>query len=97
MSSENEVPVRQGTFLYDGRIECDVRVVRSVVRYGTGDHQDEPKVGDDQLLDTYYVWYGSTTERGVFTSGGGAYASEAEAVAAIEAATGIGPTVRWNP
>jgi len=97
MSSENEVLVRQGTFLYGGRIECDVRVVRSAVRYGAGDHQDEPEVGEDRPLDTYYVWYGSTTERGVFNSGGGAYDSEAEAVAAIEAATGIGPTVRWKP
>ena len=97
MSSANEIPVRQGTFLYDGRIECDVRVVRSAGRYGTGDHHDEPEVGEDQPLDTYYVWYGSTIERGVFNSGGGAYASEAEAVAAVEAAIGIGRTVRWKP
>jgi len=91
-----ESVVATGTFVYDDLVECDLRIVFSSIRYGSGDYEDEPDVADDVEIDTYYLEYGSTTQRGVFNAGGGGYATLAEARAAVEAAPGIGPTVRWH-
>ena len=90
----DERVVATGTFLYVGT-ECDLRIVLSPVRYGSGDHEDEPELANSSLTDTYYVQYGSATERGIFNAGGGGYLSLAEARAAAEAAPGIGTTVQW--
>ena len=86
--------VATGTFVYAGT-ECDLRIVLSPVRYGSGDYEDELELANDSLTDTYYVQYGSVTERGIFNAGGGGYLSLAEARSAAEAAPGIGTTVRW--
>ncbi len=91
----NEKIVATGTFLYAGT-ECDLHIVFSPVRYGSGDSADEPEIANDSVADTYYVQYGSTTQRGIFNAGGGSYPSLAEARSAAEAAPGIGPTVRWS-
>ena len=94
--SPNETVVKEGTFLYDGKIQCDVRIIHSPVRYGSGDYEDPPDIQNDVDQDTYYIQYGSTTERGVFNAGGGAYGSLADAIAGVEGAPGIGGTVRWR-
>ena len=96
MSSLNpdEKVVATGTFLYAGT-ECDLRIVLSPLRYGSGDYEDEPELANDSLTDTYYVQYGSVAERGIFNASGGGYLSLAEARSAAEAAPGIGITVRW--
>ena len=96
MSSLNpgETVVATGTFTY-GAVECDLRIVLSPIRYGSGDYEDEPEIGNDVVQDTYYVQYGSVTQRGVFHAGGGGYPSLIEARLAVEAAPGIGPTVIW--
>jgi hypothetical protein len=87
---------KRGAFLYDGAIECDVRIVCSPVHFGTGDHEDPSDVRDDQDVVTFYVEYGSTSERGVFTAGGGGYPSLTAAVAAAEAALGSAASVKWH-
>lgn len=92
----SEKVVVTGTFLYAGTIECDLRVVFSPVRYGSGDYEDEHEIANDSVEDTYYVQYGSTTQRGIFNAGGGAYPSLAEARFAAESAPGIGSTIRWH-
>ena len=94
--SSDQTVVKEGTFLYDGTIECDVRIVHSPVRYGSGDHEDPPDIQNDSEQDTYYVQYGSTTDRGVLNAGGGGYSSLADAIAGVEAAPGVGGTVRWR-
>jgi hypothetical protein len=88
--------VKQGTFLYDAHIICDVRIVLAPLRYGTGDYEDSVEVRNDVGSSTFYVEYGSTTDRGTFNSGGGGFASIAEAVASVEATPGIGETVKWE-
>ena len=91
-----ETIVKQGTFLYDGVTECDVRIVHSGILYGSGDYEDPVEIRDDQELDTYYVWYGSTSRRGEYVSRHGAYSTLSEAILGAESAEGIGPTVRWT-
>jgi hypothetical protein len=91
-----EIVVMVGTFLYAGEIECDIRIVRSPVLYGSGDHQDPPEIQNDQEREAFYVQYGSTSERGVFNAGSGAFLSLAEAMAGATLAPGIGPSVKWQ-
>lgn len=92
----NETVVMEGSFVYDGTIECDIRIVHSPIRYGSGDYEDPPEIADDVQCDTYYVQYGSTTARGVFTSGGMGFPSLSEAMTSAESVAGPGPTVRWK-
>lgn len=88
--------VKSGTFLYNGITECDLCIILSPIRYGTGDCDDPPHIANDTEEKTYYLYFGSTTERGKFNAGGGGYPSVEEAVAAAECAPGIGATVHWS-
>ena len=88
--------VKKGTFLYSGAVECDLCIVLSPVRFGSGDYEDSPEFANDVESPTYYVYFGSTIERGKFNAGAGGYPSLSEAMAAVEHAAGIGPTVRWG-
>jgi hypothetical protein len=93
--SLGERVVQSGTFLYDGQVVCDLRIVLRPVRRGTGDHEDPPELSEDANQDTFYVEYGSTTSRGVFNAGGGGFATLDAAVAHVESMPGFGNTVRW--
>jgi hypothetical protein len=93
-----EAPVvLSGTFIYGGTVECDVRIVHSPVRFGSGDQDDHADIRDDVETPTFYVEYGSTTQRGVFTAGGGGHSSLAAAVTAAEVALGGASAVKWLP
>jgi hypothetical protein len=87
--------VKSGTFLYDGTVLCDVCIAYSPIRCGTGDYEDEPDVANDLEIDSYYVWFGSTTERGQFNAGGGAYSSLEGAIASVETDPNFGSSVMW--
>jgi [ribosomal protein S5]-alanine N-acetyltransferase len=95
VDAERDRVVKTGTYLYGGSVLCDVRIVCSEFRYGTGDFGDPEEIRDDRFIDTFYLQYGSTTERGRFNAGGAGFASIDEAIAAAEAAPGIGSTVMW--
>jgi hypothetical protein len=92
---EGELVVKNGTFLYDGTVTCDVRIILSQVRHGSGDLEDPPELADDKEGEFFYVQYGSTTERGHFNASGGGGATMEEAIAVAESASGIGKTVQW--
>lgn len=66
---EGEAIVRAGTYLYDGTVPGDIRIVRTNVRFGSGDHLDEPEVRDDQPGTWFEVWYTPAGERGQFKNG----------------------------
>ena len=87
------VPERQGTFLYDGTVVCDVRIVRTEVRYGSGDYEDPPEEAEDQPGPWFYIEWGSTTKRGEYPAGGGGYPTIAEAMMGAEKQVG---TIRWE-
>ena len=92
----NETVVQEGTFCYDSEIECDIRIIHSPVRHGSGDPEDPPQIANDVEQSTFYIQYGSTTERGVFNAGGCGYSTLAEAMAAAVDSPGIGNTIRWR-
>ena len=88
--------VKVGTFLYDDSVLCDVCISFSRVRVGTGDYEDPPEIGEEVVVDTYYVYFGSTTERGHYNASSGGYTSLVEAVANVESRPGFGKTVEWR-
>jgi len=87
--------VKQGTFLYDELVECDIRIIFSKIHYGTGDYEDPPEIANDLVQDTFYLQYGSTTQRGVYNAGGGGFPSIEAAIKYAESAAGIGHTIKW--
>ena len=93
---EGEVVVKRGTFLYDGTVTCNLRIVRRRVRPGSGDWDDPPELANDKEGEYFYVQFGSTTDRGRFNASGGGGATIDEAIAVAESAPGIGKTVRWT-
>ncbi|WP_426174502.1 hypothetical protein [Massilia sp. TWR1-2-2] len=43
-----EIVVMEGTFLYDGTVECDLRIVRNDVCHGSADYDDSTEIAQDQ-------------------------------------------------
>jgi hypothetical protein len=95
LQSGEEV-VKTGTFLYDGTVTCDVRIVRRMIRAGSGDWEDPPELANDLHGEFYVVQYGSTTARGHFNAQSGGGTSMQEAIASAEAMPGIGRTIQWT-
>ncbi len=92
----NETVVMEGTFLYDGKVECDLRIVCSAIRYGSGDYEAPPEIANDVEKTTFYIEFGSTTQRGVFNARGGACDSLDEAMSDAKNTPGIGSSIRWR-
>jgi hypothetical protein len=91
--------VKQGTWLYAGSIECDMCIQYSPIRFGSGDCEDPPEIYNDVEVDTYYLWFGSTTERGQpngVVGGGAGFSSIAEATNYAENIPGYGASIRWK-
>jgi hypothetical protein len=88
--------VARGTYLYDSTVECDLCIVYSRIRYGSGDCNDSPEIANDLDVDAYYLWFGSTTERDTFIAGGEGFSSVKEARMKAYGWPGIGSTVRWK-
>ena len=91
----NERVVRSGTFLYDGTVLCDIRIVCSSVRPGSGDWEDPPELANDQFGEFFIVQYGSTTARGVFNACSGGGITIEEATTAAESMPGTGAPIVW--
>lgn len=94
--SPGESIVKIGTFRYGETVPCEIRIVFSPVKYGTGDIEDPAEVANDLEQGTFYIQFGSTTQRGVFQSGSRGFRSLAEATAEAESTPGIGPTLEWQ-
>jgi len=87
--------VKTGTYLYDGTVLCDIRIVYSSIRYGAGDWEDPPELAQDQHGAFFGVQWGSTTARGIFNAASGGGSCISEAVAAAESMQGVGKTIVW--
>jgi hypothetical protein len=86
-----ETVVKTGTWLYDGQVVCDVRIVYSPIRFGSGDPVDPPE--DDEERPSYYVEYGGPQQRHAFVGGGGCFDSLEDAV---RGASERVPGLAWN-
>jgi len=54
--------LKVGHWMYNGTIKCRVEIQFSNIRYGSGDHEDQPEWRDDQPGEWYVVSYSSPTE-----------------------------------
>jgi len=91
-----EVVVQEGTLLYAAEVECRLRVIRSLVLYGSGDVEDEPEVSEDQHVECFYIDYGSTTDANTFVARSHAFHSLQEALHGASSQLGPGSSVRWS-
>ena len=64
--------VRVGTWLYAGAVPTAVRITRSDVLNGTGDHEDPPELREDTDVECYYILFESPPSSGKYPAGGGA-------------------------
>lgn len=87
--------VKQGTFLYADTVTCDIRIVKSPIRFGSGDHEAPPEIAEDRQEECYYIQFGSTTERDIYNAGSIAFSTVAEALQWLSTAPGIGRSVQW--
>lgn len=85
--------LKQGTWLYDGEVICDLRIVRHDWYYASGDYEDPPEVREDRQVEFYYLEFAPPLKRGEF-QGGGCYESIAEALR--DSARLTNGTVKWN-
>ncbi|MBX7098738.1 MAG: hypothetical protein K1X89_13605 [Myxococcaceae bacterium] len=90
---EGDTVVRTGTYLYDGTVLGDLRIVRTNVRSGSGDNLDEPWFLDDlpepwgptiHPGPWFDVVYTPAGERGRFRTCVPGYRSLEAAVASVE-------------
>jgi len=93
MNEKKEI-IKKGTFLYDGSVVTDIQIVKTNMRYGTGDYEDEPEYRDDVEGEFYNIEFGSTTERGKFVSGSLSHTSFEDVLTEAEKATNY--TVTWE-
>ena len=91
----NSMVVKRGVFLYDDLVECDIRIVFSPIRYGSGDYEDPEEIGNDVETQTFYIELGSTTQRGVFNAGGGCHSTLEQAIHSAQQLPGIGASIKW--
>ena len=93
MNEKKEI-IKRGTFLYDGSVITDIQIVKTNIRYGSGDYEDEPEYRDDVEGEFYNIEFWSTTKRGKFVSGSLSHTSLKEAILEAEKATNF--TVTWD-
>lgn len=93
MEEKREI-IKKGTFLYDGSVLTDIQIIKTNIRYGSGDYEDEPEYRDDIEGIFYNIEFGSTIERGKFVSGSFSHESLNEALLEAERATNH--TVNWD-
>jgi hypothetical protein len=90
----NETIVLRGEYLYGGGVACDIRIVRTDVRYGTGDHEDPDEIRPDRGGVFYDIHYGSTTSRGQYNCGARGFESLEKAKLHAESAVVV---LKWLP
>jgi hypothetical protein len=86
--------VKTGTWLYANEIPCDVRIVRTEGRPGSGDYEDPPELREDQPGAWFRVDFAAAGERGSFSVGGGYW--PALDVAMREAERVVPGPIRWD-
>lgn len=91
----NPLPVvRRGTWLYDGVVAREVRILVSPQRYGTHDYEDVPEIADDRDQQTFVVEYQPLDLSEVRFGGGGQFDSLAEAMQSAEIV--LDGRIRWH-
>ena len=90
------IVVREGTWLYDGRVPTGVRIVSCSIRYGSRDCLDPSEVQEDQTVPGFDVqWASPTKPRDYGNYASAVFPTFLEAVAHAERAIWASATLRW--
>ena len=90
------IVVREGTWLYDGRVPTGVRIVSCSIRYGSGDCLDPSEVQEDPTVPGFDVqWASPTKPRDYGNYASAVFPTFLEAVAHAERAIWASATLRW--
>jgi hypothetical protein len=66
---EDELPVvREGVWPYAGEVPVRVRVLSSPETYGTGDHEDDEGIAENQPIPCFFLAYESAGSPGRFSN-----------------------------
>ena len=87
-----DLRVRSGFWLYDGTAKSQVEIWRRSMRPGTGDHEDDAELRDDQPGEWYEVVYEAAG--GGAHTGGGFFENVESAMAAVARQTH--GAIRWD-
>jgi len=90
-----EIKIKQGVYLYDGKVPVRVILYETNFSSGSGDYEDPKEIREDKVGKFYGYKYESAGTPGVFNNGGfgGCYKSEKEATKAVEKQF---PSIIWN-
>lgn len=76
--------VKIGVALYDGVKKYKVRIIKSNIKYGTYDYEDEEEIQNDILNESYYVDFESLTEENTYNGKGFTGNTIEEAIKKVE-------------
>jgi hypothetical protein len=82
--SESDRLIRRGAWLYAGLVRREVRVVRQMLFFGTGDHEDPEEIAADRECTCYGVQFETSTGESPDFVGGGQFATLAAAIQHVE-------------
>ena len=68
---KNAEVVMEGTWIYDGSIPCNLRIIKCNVLYGSGDYYDSPEIRDDKEIQCFYIQFEDMLKKGSYSDGGG--------------------------
>jgi hypothetical protein len=87
--------IRTGVWLYDGTVPAQVRLVRNLVTYGSGDYEDRAEIREDRDRPCYVLLFGIPGNIGEFrwASASGQYETMEAALAGAEK---LVPGIIWN-
>lgn len=89
--------LREGTWLYCGRVLTGVRIVSCSVRYGSGDLQDTVEVREDRMVLGFDVqWASPTTPHDYGNDASAVFSTLADAMAYAERAEWVAATLKWT-
>ncbi|MBB1335551.1 MULTISPECIES: hypothetical protein [unclassified Pseudoalteromonas] len=91
MSQIKEELILSGKWLYDKSIEQEVHIIKTNFKPGSGDHEDEAYIREDQFGEFYGIHVGAYSDLEVFL--GGVYSSIEKAKTY---ALKVCPSLTWN-
>lgn len=91
MKQIEEELILSGTWLYGGSEIREVHIIKTIFKPGSGDHEDEPEVRNDQYGTFYGIHVGAYSGKNIFMDGEYASVKEAKEYAAT-----VCTSLNWN-
>jgi hypothetical protein len=85
VNDQDDAPViRRGTWLHDGVVRREVRIIRQSTFYGSGDCADPSRIADDRDSACFGLLFETTTGESPRFAGSGQFETLEEAIQRVE-------------